>query len=312
MKTILGTGQLGRTILQMLLHDNPDEAIILVNRTGKLDITVPANVQVIAADVTNKEQLKSIAYKSSVMFSCTDVPYQTWGAFYPAAASALVYALQESAARLVFADNLYSYGNVAGAVMHEAMPHSARTRKGKIRAGVIQTLLQSDPAISQRVAFVKAADFIGPRIHKGLFGTDFLDRLYHGKSLMLSGKINLPHTFTYIKDFATAMIKVGNAPDAFGQIWHVPNAPALHLQQWIRLFETETGKKVNVVVLPKFMVWIAGRFDSLLKELYELAYQFEYPYLIDHQKYLHHFGDHSTNPGTIVKETVQWYESKAQ
>ena len=115
----------------------------MVNRTGKLNIPIPQNVQVTAADVTSKTEMAAIACRSDVIFSCTDMPYDKWADFYPAAATALAYALSETNTKLVFADNLYSYGNVARKEMDEQMPHSAKTKKGKIRAGVIITLLYS-------------------------------------------------------------------------------------------------------------------------------------------------------------------------
>jgi nucleoside-diphosphate-sugar epimerase len=159
------------------------------------------------------------------------------------------------------------------------------------------------------VAFVKAADFIGPRIHKGIFGIDFLHSVYNGKTVRLFGNIELPHTFTYINDFAAAMINVGTAHDTFGQIWHVPNAPALSPDKWVHLFEVIANKKIKKSVTPKFIIKIAGLFNSFIKELYEMAYQFEYPYLVNHDKYLNRFGNHITYPSEIVKETVAWYLS---
>lgn len=309
MKTILGTGQLGLAMMQVLLDKNPTEKILLVNRSGKLNIAVPQNVQLIAADATSGTGMKAIAGRSELIFSCTDMPYDQWSAFYPATAKALAYALSETNTRLVFADNLYSYGNVFGAAMNEQMPHSAKTKKGKIRAAVINTLLYSGDPFNSRVAFVKAADFIGPRIHKGIFGTGFLDSVYSGKTVRLFGDIGLPHTFTYIDDFAAAMINIGTADDAFGQIWHVPNAPALSLDKWVHLFEVISNRKIKKSVIPKFVIKIAGLFNSFIKELYEMAYQFEYPYLVNHDKYVSRFGNHSTYPSDIVKETVEWYLS---
>lgn len=309
MKTILGTGQLGLAILQSLLDKNPQEKIRLVNRSGKLHTPIPENVQVTAADVTSPTDLEAIAAKSEVIFSCTDMAYDQWANFYSATAHALAHALRHTTAKLVFADNLYSYGNVAGAEMHEKMPHAAKTKKGKIRAGVINTLLLSGEEFNSRVAFVKAADFIGPHIHKGLFGKDFLDQVYAGKTIRLFGNIALPHTFTYIHDFATAMINVAGADDAFGQIWHVPNAPALSLDKWLHLFEIITDKGIKKSVVPKFIIKLAGLFNPFIKELYEMAYQFEYPYLVNHDKYTSRFGDHITYPSDIVKATVDSYLS---
>jgi nucleoside-diphosphate-sugar epimerase len=158
---------------------------------------------------------------------------------------------------------------------------------------------------------VKAADFIGPRIHKGLFGKAFLDNVYSGKTVRLFGNISLPHTFTYINDFAAAMINVGTAEDTFGQVWHVPNAPALSLDKWVHLFEVITGKKIKKSVTPKFVIRIAGLFNSFTRELYEMAYQFEYPYLVNHDKYVKRFGNDFTYPSEIVRQTVEWYNSTA-
>jgi nucleoside-diphosphate-sugar epimerase len=309
MKTILGTGQLGLAIMQLLLDKNPTEKILMVNRTGKLHLPLPENVEVTAADVTSKTAMAAIAKRSDLIFNCTDMPYDQWADFYPATAKALAYALSETDAKLVFADNLYSYGNVMGKEMKEQMPHSAKTKKGKIRAGVINTLLYSGEPYNNRVAFVKAADFIGPRIHKGIFGTDFLGRIHDGKRVLLFGNLDLAHTFTYINDFAAAMINVGTANDTFGQLWHVPNAPALSLDKWVHLFEVVTNKRIKKTVTPKFIIRIAGLFNSFIRELYEMAYQFEYPYLVNHDKYVSRFGNHITYPSDIVKETVEWYSS---
>lgn len=82
MKTILGAGQLGLAIMQLLLDKNPDEKI-LVNRSGKLATTVPNNVQVVVADVTSKTDMEDIANRSELIFSCTDMPYQIWSDFLP-------------------------------------------------------------------------------------------------------------------------------------------------------------------------------------------------------------------------------------
>lgn len=309
MKTILGTGQLGLVIMQLLLDKNQDEEILLVNRSGKLNITLPKNVQVIAADVTSKKDMAAISSRSMLIFSCTDIPYDKWAEFYPATANALAYALDKTTTKLVFADNMYSYGNVAGKEMNEQMTHTAQTKKGKIRAGVINTLLFSGDEFNNRVSFVKAADFIGPAIHKGVFGKDFLDAVYAGKTVRLFGDISLPHTFTYIRDFAAAMINVGEAHDAFGQVWHAPNASALSLDKWLHLFEVITNKGIKKSIMPKYVIRIAGLFSHFIKELVEMAYQFEYPYLINHDKYVNRFGNHSTSPSDIVKETIEWHMS---
>jgi nucleoside-diphosphate-sugar epimerase len=310
MKTILGTGQLGQTLLDLLLADNPGQALTLVNRSGRVPFRIPAHVQVRAADVTDAASLRSISRTSDVLFSCTDVPYPQWEAFYPAAAHALTDALRHSDAKLVFADNLYSYGNTKGGQMHENTPPQAHTRKGRIRRRVVDELWHSAPEVKARIAVVKAADFIGARIHKGIFGTDFLKNLYAGKPVYLFGRIDAPHTFTYINDFARAMINVSKAADAFGEIWHVPNAPAESTRNWLKRFETASGQPARLMVPPKAVVRALGLFNPLVREMIELAYQFEYPYLVSHRKYESRFGNHATGADTIVAETIRWYQTE--
>jgi nucleoside-diphosphate-sugar epimerase len=307
---ILGTGQVGSAIMHKLIENNSDNEIILVNRSGKVTFPLPSRVTVTAADVTDKRQMTRLAKESEMIFCCLDAPYQKWASFYPSVGSSLITMLKNSDARVVYADNLYSYGNLQGSEMNENLPHSAKTKKGKIRSAVIHTLLESDPELKKRVAIVKAADFIGPNIQKGLFGEDFLIRLYNNKRIVLFGDISLPHTFTNIRDFATAMINISEAPDAFGQIWHAPNAPAISLDKWIHLFEILSNKGAKVTVLPKIAVQVTGLFNSFIKELNELAYQFEYPYLVNHDKYVSRFGNHSTLPSEIVRDTLSWYDNK--
>ena len=69
---------------------------------------------------------------------------------------------------------------------------------------------------NKRVAFVKWRDFVGPRIHKGIFGTAF-STMFTGGKIWLFGNIHLGHTFTY-NDFAAAMINVGMAATRLGSI----------------------------------------------------------------------------------------------
>ncbi|MET0945524.1 MAG: hypothetical protein ABWY22_08945 [Flavobacterium sp.] len=309
MKTILGTGPLGLAVLEVLLKYNPKEKIILVNRTGEIDITIPSNVTLLSGEVTNKIDMEGVARKSKLIFSCIDESCQNAEDFYPAMASSLAYALKKTSAYLIFADNLYSYCNVKGQEMDEDMPHKAKTKKGLISASLINTLLKTENEFNNRVAFIKSANFLGPRNYKGIFGKDFLDKLHTEKRIFFYCKTVFPHTFTYVNDCAIAMINIANTSDAFGQIWHVPNAEAIDLKKWIHLFEEETNKKARIIFMPKVFSWIAGYFNSRIKEDLELSYQFEHPFLVNHEKYLTRFGNHSTDPAIIVQETIQWYRN---
>ena len=306
MITILGTGQVGKAILDELIQLQIKTKILLVNQHGKVNFELPKDIDILATDVTKPESLVEIFQKSEIVFSCTDVPYQLWSVFYPALSVAMINGLKASSAKLVFADNMYSYGNHKGQVMHEEMNHNAETRKGKIRAELIRNFERYD--VSERVAIVKSSDFIGPNITKGLFGLDFLTNIYKNKTVYLPIDAHLPHHFTYIKDFAKAMVMVAFDTSGYNQLWHVPNCKAISQNDWINLFGKEAGKKIKYRVIPKFVINFVGIFNSSVCELTELSYQFEYEYLVNAQKFIEHYKDISTSPNEIVEQTINWFK----
>jgi nucleoside-diphosphate-sugar epimerase len=310
MITILGTGQVGRAIFEQLQLKGLNSEILLVNKSGKLNFDLPQGTSVLAADVTISEKIIPIFKKSDIVFSCTDVPYQKWNSFYPLLADAMVEGLKNSNAKLVFADNMYSYGNLKGQIIHEDLPHLATTKKGQIRSEIINNF--SNNGVIDRVAIVKSSDFIGQRIEKGVFGTEFLNRIYNQKTVFLPGNITLPHHFTFIEDFAKAMVMVALEPKAFNEIWHVPNDKAISQKEWIEIFEIKTGLTIKFRSIPKFMIKIIGLFNPFVKELDELSYQFEHPYLINSQKFINRFGDISTPTSEIAKKTIQWYKTNLE
>ncbi|MDX2067745.1 MAG: hypothetical protein SFV55_04920 [Haliscomenobacter sp.] len=308
MIVILGTGQVGRALLDQLQMAKPGSNILLVNRQGKVDFDLPSGTNILGLDATVPEHLIDLFRKAEIVFSCTDVPYQFWGKFYPLLSHAMVEGLKHSEAKLVFADNLYSYGNLKGALIHEGLEHLAQTQKGKIRTALINDFATN--GVSNRVAIVKASDFIGPRIEKGLFGVDFLNSIHHHKTVYLPGKVQLPHHFTFIEDFAKAMLAVAFDAEAYHQIWHVPNASAISQSAWIDLFSQYTGLKIKYRSIPAIALRLAGVFNPFVAELNELSYQFQYPYLVGSQKFVERFGDISTPPDVIVQKTVEWFYLK--
>lgn len=302
MITILGTGQIGSELYNKITRDYKNVHKYIISKSGKVKFLLDDHTKVIALDVTRPDSLIEIFQNSKIVFNCTDVPYQDWGSFYPKLTIAIINGLKKSNAKMVFADNMYSYGNLKGSVITEILPHSAETNKGKIRAQVINDFIEN--GVFDRVAMVKASDFIGPNIHKGIFGNDFLKNVYNNKSVYLFGNSNVPHTYTYISDFAEALLKIANADDTFGQVWHVPNATPISNREWVKLFEKETGKEIKVSIASKPILRIIGLFNKLVNELLELAYQFDYAYLISHEKFEKRFGNIATSHQEIVKETV--------
>ena len=46
--------------------------------------------------------------------------------------------------------------------------------------------------------------------------------------------------------------------------------------------------------------------------VYEMTYQFEQPFILDHRKFVAAFGDLSTPIKGVIPETVAWYRANPQ
>ena len=58
------------------------------------------------------------------------------------------------------------------------------------------------------------------------------------------------------------------------------------------------------------MVSLLGLFNPILKETKEMMYEWEQPYIVDHNKFENMFGSETTPHEVAVKETVEWHEEE--
>jgi nucleoside-diphosphate-sugar epimerase len=78
---------------------------------------------------------------------------------------------------------------------------------------------------------------------------------------------------------------------AWGQVWHLPTAPAPPTgREFITMAARELGSRPKFRVLNRPMLKVAGWFNPLVGELYEMLYQSDSPYLFDSSKFAREFG----------------------
>jgi nucleoside-diphosphate-sugar epimerase len=65
-------------------------------------------------------------------------------------------------------------------------------------------------------------------------------------------------------------------------------------------------------VLNRAMVWGAGWFDSNIREVYEMLYQYEFDYVFDSTKFTRAFGFQPTTYAEGIHITAQSYPRAAQ
>jgi nucleoside-diphosphate-sugar epimerase len=134
--------------------------------------------------------------------------------------------------------------------------------------------------------------------------------LLKGKAAQMVGNLDIPHTHTYIPDFAKALVILGERDEADGQAWHVPNdMPRITQREMVEMFAEAAGVEPKISSMGKLMMQIGGLFIPEAKESVEMMYEFDQPFIVDSSKFENTFGVKATPMREAMKATVDWYQS---
>ena len=305
---ILGTGQLGLAIMGELVAQGKD--VTIVNRRGTLNEPLPSGVQIQQADANDPAAITRVAQGAQTVFTCVQPEYTKWPELFPALNQAVMDGVAPTGAKLVFGDNLYMYGSTQGAPIREDMPYAATGRKGRTRAAIATTLLDAHRAGKLRVTIGRASDFYGPRCTDSVLGEIVFGNLLAGKSMDLQGNIDLPHTYSFIRDFAKALVILADHPEADGQAWHIPNAPTQTTREVVQMVADHANVPLGVRTAPPWMLRVMGLFNPIMREMVELSYEFQEPYIVDDSRFVQTFGNIATPLAQGIDETLAWFRQR--
>lgn len=83
---------------------------------------------------------------------------------------------------------------------------------------------------------------------------------------------------------------LGNAPDAYGQTWHLPIDPdRLTYAQMIDIASEVTGRRIRSTTVPESLFKLAGRFNPAVKEAAELLPRYRDDNIFDSSKFATRF-----------------------
>ena len=305
---ILGTGAIGRAVAEELTARG--KTIRMVNRSGKME-AAPAGVEVVAADLYDAAKVRDITGDAAVVYQSAQPVYHQWPEKFPALQDAILDGLTGSGAKLVLIENLYMYGETDGAPMTEDMPYKAQTRKGRTRGEMSKAAFAAHAAGKLRVTAGRGSDFFGPWGLFSTMGARAIAPLLRGKPASLTGNIDLPHTYTYVRDFGKALVILGERDEADGQAWHVPNDnPRVTQREMVTILAEAAGVEPKMSAMGKLMMMLGGLFIPEARESVEMMYEFEQPFIVDSSKFEQAFGMKATPLKEAVKETVAWYRQR--
>jgi len=304
---IFGTGPVGQAVACELVRRS--KAVKMVNRSGNKPASVPAGVTVAAGDVFDVAVARQLAQGATHVYQCTNPPYTQWPELFPRLQTNTLEAAASAGAKYIVTDNLYMYGDTNGQPLREDLPYRAHTRKGKVRAEMAESLMAAHRSGQVRVAVARASDYYGPWATNSASGDRMFGFAVQGKAASVPGKLNMPHTYTYVPDFAKALVILGERDEALGQVWHAPNAETLTTRQFVTMIYEELGQPPKMSGMGRLMMSIGGLFIPAAREVVEMLYEFEKPFVVDSSKFTQTFDVQGTPLREAIKTTVAWYQT---
>jgi nucleoside-diphosphate-sugar epimerase len=303
---VFGVGGLGRAVVEELVRRG--RRVRAVNRSGAADL--PDGVETVRADASDPRAAAQAARGATVIYQCAQPDYTRWPEEFPQLQASILDAAAAAGARLIIGDNLYMYGAASGPLTEDT-PYAPISRKGRVRAQMAEEALAAHRSGKVRVALGRASNFYGPHCGaQGWFNDRVVPPLLAGKTVSLLGNPDLPHTFSYIEDFGAGLVVLGEHDEALGQAWHIPNARTRTPRQVLTAFFEQAGRPPKIGRTPTLAVRALGLFNPLIREVSEMLYEFEEPFVVDHGKFVRTFGNIATAEAEAIRRTLNWYQGQ--
>ncbi len=304
MQTILGaSGTIGSELVKELPKFT--DRIRLVSRNPK---KVNASDELFPADLSDPSVVDKAVEGSEVVYLLVGFDYnlRVWQEKWPPLMRATLDACIRHRARLVFFDNVYVYDASAIPHMTEDAPVNPPSRKGEVRKQIAGMLMDEVKAGRLEALIARSADFYGPNNEKSFLIETVYKNLRKGKSPNWFVNADRVHSFTFTPDAAKATAMLGNARDAFNQVWHLPtSAEKLTGREIASIFMEEMHVTAKVSVLPRWAIRLLGVFIPFLREMPEMMYQYDRDYFFDSSRFQQRFGFQPTPYRDGVRATVR-------
>ncbi|WP_344192307.1 NAD-dependent epimerase/dehydratase family protein [Kribbella karoonensis] len=295
MRVVVGAGAVGSVVARLLLARG--EQVRVITRSG----AGPDGAELVAADA--KAGLTQYVDGAAAIYSCAGPAYDKWTTEWPPLGAALIAAAEASGAVLVTTGNLYGYGPVDGP-MTEDLPLRPNTVKGRVRARLWNDQLTAHEAGRIRTAEVRGSDYLGAGAVSP-FSVTVLPKVVRGKRGMLPGDLDAPHSWTYVGDVARMLIAVADDEKAWGRAWHVPTPEPLSVNQLAARAAVLAGAPpARVAAMPAAVLRLAGLVDPAAREMVEMQYQWQRPFVVDSTAATVAFGIQAAPTDDALREMI--------
>ncbi|MFE7228144.1 NAD-dependent epimerase/dehydratase family protein [Nocardioides sp. NPDC057577] len=303
---VIGAGPVGATIAQQLAARG--DRVRLLTRSGSGP--VHASIERLRGDATDLGTVTQAAAGVSAVFHCmhgSAYAADTWRAELPRAEKVVLEAAGRAGAVAIFPESLYAYGHVTGP-MTEQTPRDADFGKPAVRVD----LLRARDASPTPTVSVAASDFYGPLVRNAHAGERMVPTVLAGRTMRVLGDPDAPHSWTYVPDLGAAMIKAADEETLWDSFLHAPTAPAISQRALVQLYaDVADVAAPKVSRIPTWTMKAVGAVHGGTRELAEMIYQFDKPFVLDSSASESLLGLAPTPLETGAKATVDWWRTQA-
>lgn len=303
---VTGAGPVGWTVAEQLAGQGHRVRVLTRSGSGPEHHLIEKR----AVDVSDRTLVAESLAGASAVFHCihgSAYSVKAWERELPSAEAAVLAAAGEAGAVVVFPESRYSYSE-PDRVMTEDSPRAARGGK----RGVLTALLQAREASATNTVSVVAGDFFGPRVRTSHAGEPMVPRILARQPLQVVGSADQTHSFTFVPDLAAAMIKAAQTPALWNRVLHAPTNPALNQRQLAGALAEAAGvPRPKVGVLPGWLLRAVGVFSADVREIAEMLYQFQRPFVMDSVASEAALDFRPTPLAAAARMTVEWWRQEA-
>lgn len=98
--------------------------------------------------------------------------------------------------------------------------------------------------------------------------------------------------------------------EALGGVWHIPSPEAISTRAFVEKVYAAADQPAKLRAAPKILFRVLGLVNPMIRELVEMTYEFEEPFVMNDAKFRNAFHLEPTALDEAIATTVDWFRSQ--